>query len=270
MKKLVYLLTLLFCFSGCQKQEVLERIEVTRVSFLNNSQLKSLPTITYENKKYNPLDQITTIYGSNKVQIYDSNSGEKLIDTVLNITGPQEFYIYQPFDIIPPVITDKLPDIPPIDPRNPLKNEPPAPEGYFKLKMAFKPASIFLDQKIDMVILSKTVESPNVEVPIETLHGISSTYNTALFLIKRPELADGSRSQNFSFGFIDPVTGAVMKNTRGDVFRGGPITLPIGTRNIYMYDFEDAETTFSRYFPTALPIDGKYYLLRPTLLWSIE
>jgi len=270
MKKIIYLLAMLFCFAACKKQQVDERMAITRVSFLSKTLLSQNPTIKYGNKNYNILDQIPTTLGDNKVEILDGVSGAVLIDTILNIKGPQDFYIYQPFDIVPPVIVDSLPLHPPVDPRNPLKNEPPAPEGYLKVKIALKTQFILPNQSLDIVVLSTTAASPTVALPVETLHGVKTDYNTTLFQIKRPVLADGSLSTIFSFSLIDPVTGQGAKNKGGTTFTGGTITLPIGQTNLYMFYLDDALFTGRNTlvaFPTS---DGKLYSMRSNLLWSIE
>lgn len=267
MKKIIYLLALLFCFAGCKKQQVDERMVITRISFLNKALLTL--TIRYENKTYNVLDQIPTTYGDNKLAIIDGLSGAVLIDTVLNIKGPQDFYIYQPFDIVPPVIVTSLPDKPPVDPRNPLKNETPAPEGYVKIKVAFQTEFIFPNQSVELIVLSKTAASPDVAVPIQTLHAVGADYNATLQQVKRPVLADGSLSQTFSFSLIDPATGEQIKSGNGNDYKCADLILPLGEKNLFMFYFNDRQNS-SRFAPTSIPVNGLPYIILPNLLWSIE
>lgn len=268
MKKTIYLLILLFSLAGCKKQQVDERMTITRVSFINKTQLESGLTIRFENKNYNTLDQIGTAYGDNKVEILDG-AGKKVIDTVLNIKGPQEFYIYQPFDIVPPVIVTTLPDKPPVDPRNPLKNETPAPAGYVKIKVAFQTQFILPGQDVELIVLSTTAASSDVAVPIASLHHVNVNYNIDMFQIKRPLLSDGTLSQTFSFSLIDPATGERIKTGNGSDYKSAALTLPLGENNLFMFYFKDQQNA-SRFAPTSIPVNGLPYIILPNLLWSIE
>jgi hypothetical protein len=269
MKKIIYLLALLFCIAGCQKQEVNERLAVTRVSFVNKTQLMSSPTLKYDNKAYGLFDKIPSTYGDNKVEIYDGVSGEKLIDTVLNIKGPHDFYVYQPFDIVRPVIVDSLPLHPPVDPRNPLKNETPAPEGYVKIKIALQKHFVLPNQKVELVVLSKTAASPDIAVPIQTLHAVGTDYSTTLLQVKRPVLADGSLSQTFNFSLIDPATGEQIKTGNGNDYKSGDLVIPLGEKNLFMFYFNDRQNA-SRFASTSIPINGLPYVIVPNIVWSIE
>lgn len=269
MKRLIYLLTLLYCFTGCKKQEVTQMIAVTRISFNDDTKLQANPLIRFSNKQYEVGVPIPTGYGDNRFEIYDNTTGQKIIDTVLNITGPQEFYIYQPFDIVTPVIVSALPTTPPIDPRNPLKNETPAPDGYVKIKVAFNSQYVVPNQSAVMLVFSVTATSPTIPVVIDTLRSVSSDYNATLFQFKRPVLADGSLSQNFTFGIIDPGTGMAFLNGAGTMFNGGNITLPVGKNNLYMFNMIDAAAG-SRSASVGISLNGSIYIVKSAVDWSIE
>lgn len=269
MKRIPYLLALLFCLTSCKKEEIKQRTQFVKVQFAN----KTFSSISVKHEgvsnNFSQIPYISSALGENKYEIYNLLTNEKLIDTVLNITGPKVYYVYQPFDIVAPVLISELPAKPPVDPRNPLKNEAAAPEGYVKMKISFQTRFILPNQTVDIVVNSFTAESPTVVVPITTLHGVNTDYNTTMFQVKRPVLADGTLSQSFTFSLIDPSTGELIKNTPGNTYSGGNISLPLGDKNLFMFFFNDVQNA-NRFSAVSVPIDGLYYTIRSNIVWSIE
>ncbi len=268
MKKLIYLLLLSLCFASCKKGEILTvSKDFGRINFYNLTGLSKPPYVVYEGQRVGN-DLISIPYGSQRFTIFKA-SGELLLDTMLSISDSKrrEYVIYQ-LDTLKKV--QLLTERPPVDSNDPLKNEPAALAGYMKIKIANTGAmTVFPYAQIDMVI--NTFDENDVLTPIDTLHGVSATYNAEFFLVKRPlNPRTGELVTEYKFSYIDPVTGGMVKNSVDGVYRDPyPVFLNIQDRNNFLIELYEGDFTGdvdrrAKY----IKIEDHYYDVEAIPMWQ--
>lgn len=264
------MLALVFCITGCKKEKV-GKLDYARLT-INNQSLQEI-SIRHEGVAVQPGIPIISNIGPRRIEVYNSNTNEIILDTLLNVTGNQTYYVYQPFDISVPELITELPTTPPIDPRNPLKDVTAPADGYFKLKVAFQTGFIKPGQLVDIVVMSMTEESPDVEVPVDTLHNVGPNYSVEAFLVKR-HMFYGGLSDTYKFAVIDRISGATLQSSNGETLltTPGTVLLPL-ENNRFVLEIGD-RLAFSQFqWPKAYPIevDGAtvYYNLITRLPWSL-
>lgn len=235
MKRILYLMLLLFCFAGCKKEDAKKRIAATQVSFENKS-LSSI-TLKYNGQEYPVGIKIGTIYGDRRVEIF-SIDGKPLIDTVLNITGKMIYYVYQVDPNIAPVLITELPALPP-GPEDPLENVTPAPEGFMKIKIKHDLAPLGFE-KIDVEVLSNFNSADNYEL-YTTIPNVTTTLSSDFVTIQRP-VREGAMLQNFKFRFINSITKAPALSGNGQAYTTYNATLGRSVYNAYLLGFSFFES----------------------------
>lgn len=266
MKRMSYLLVLLCCFTACKKSEEAEKIRFTTLVFKNEIKPVIGFQIKYNDKMYGESFPVPIKIGERKIEVFNRETGKVMLDTMLNVEGPQTYYVYQIDAAVPPILVTTVPE-PPGEPGNPLNGVPGAPEGFMKIKIAFQPKDIFVNRSMDIVVYSVTAESSGY-VPVDTLYNIGADYNTDFLLIKRPVLYDGKLSNSYKFAFIDALTKEPILNKSGNLYNTGFTTLTEGKKNLYMITFTDVKVTSSRGYLTAIFNNDLHYGLPATLLWQ--
>lgn len=213
MKQILYLLVLLLCFAGCEKQEVTSTLKVARTSFENKTLLQSSLFVMYNGEKFNTLDKVPTTYGDKRFEIIN-REGETIIDTTLTVNGDKAYFIFQNVAAVKPVIVTELP-APPPPPPGPLDGIDPAPEGFMEIKIKHSVTAIFGSETMDIQVLS-TINNADTYDVFTTITGVTSV-NSDLILIRRP-VRDGVGQTKFKFRILDPVTHQPLKANNGDVY----------------------------------------------------
>lgn len=256
MKYILYMLLLGVCIAGCKKQEEKKDVRFTKLQFVSKSDIQF--GIKYDGKMYTELAfPIVVTYGDNKFELYKKSTGEKFLDTTINVTGRETYYILQSD-------TSKKPKLI----KDPIVNEPAALPGYMKIKIANEAQLILPYQKIDVVIYSVTdYES----IPIDTLKGISSDYSKDYFLVKRDILKSGNQERpqiEYEFGFINSVTGRRIMASGGDPFVSGYYQLTVKPFNVFMLRFQEEINLYPDFNYAFMEKNGKYYSIRTEELFS--
>ena len=255
MKNIFYLPFLLLCLLACKKQEVKQRTNFAKLRFISRYPLSF--SLTYDGKVSST--DLNVPYGEAKFEIYDKSTNAKLIDTVLDITGTEIYYIVQPDLTKPPYLI-----------LNPLKDVPSAPEGYMKISLANNTTSGLLPyESVDVVLLSNVSMSGLNYVPLDTLHGVG-TSASEFFLVKK-EIIGTTVQNSYKFGFINPITGARLLSFAGNEYYGVAFGAD-APNNVYLIKLSTS-TVSSTSGPAAnrnraLFISAKYYNVNTTVDWS--
>ncbi|WP_442591279.1 hypothetical protein ACSBL2_08600 [Pedobacter sp. AW31-3R] len=265
MKNILFnFMAVLLLLTACKKTEDTGRVKFARITFANATEYGSNPLVMFGGKKYATDGlPIVTDLGDKRFQVFKA-SGEEVLDTVLNITGSQLYHVYQLDSTIAPVLVTEIPE-PPGEPGNPLNGEAGAPEGFMKIKIAYKPQFIFLEG-IDIVLHSPDKKG-NI-VPIATFTHVNAAYNEDFYVVKRPEIFDGSLSVVYRITYQNSITKEQIINKSGNVYTSDIAeTLPLGKKNLFMIDVTDGKPS-SRWYPGAIFIDEVHYSLIPKVLWQ--
>lgn len=256
MKNIIYLLLLLFCFAGCKKTAQDSQLRFTKVSFKLTGTLGST-MILYEGKKYRSGTDIGLSYGDNQVQILNGETGSVMLDTVLNIIGPDTFEIRKSGNS-----SDKVMLV-----RSPLSGEAAAPYGFMKLKIANHAANALPYPKIDIVVRSFYPVN-GVYTAIDTIKGIGTDYNKQLFLVKRA-LTNGvvvEQFQLYRFSFINSATGEPIKNASGNLFTEITFAPDKNSDSLYMFELIEYNDSFDP--PNSIHQGAEFYDLEVFKSWN--
>lgn len=255
MKKIFYLPLLLFCLVACKKEEVKQREKFAKINFVSKNLLSF--SLTYDGKA--SANDLKIPLGEAKFEVYDRETKAKLIDTVLNITRTETYYIVQPDLTKPPYLII-----------NPLIDVPAAPEGYMKLSLANNTTSGLLPyESVDVVLLSNVSMLGLNYLPLDTLHGVG-TGASEFFLVKK-EIVGTTVQNAYKFGFINPITGARLLSFAGNEYYG--VTFGADAPdNVYLIKLSTS-TVSATSGPAslrnrALFLNAKYYNVNTTVDWS--
>ncbi|WP_293310151.1 hypothetical protein [Pedobacter sp. UBA5917] len=225
----VYLSLVILFISACKKQESYLKDAASYADipvFINNS-------ILGDNlgKKLNgrPVESYGNVFlsGPGKFSFYNKNTGAILLEKEFNLQPKKRdtVYIFQPDSTIAPQLI-----------KNTQLNEPAAPVGYMKLKIA-NLSKIALSnsagvpyRKLDVIIKS-TLTSVVTYLPIDTLIGIGGNLDTAgYYLVKKPIRAGLIQTQ-YKFSFIDHETQMPIQSSNGAVYLSLTLSVPHNPAN---------------------------------------
>lgn len=239
MKQILYLLVLLCCLSACEKSEEAEKIRFSKIEFKNETKLSKLPYILYDGEKKSINVTFAVSFGDRAFKIYKKN-GEKLIDTTLSVTGHQVYYIVQRDTTKQAVLSTTAP--PPETPpgSGPLNGATAAPEGYIKFKMNNAAFSGLPYNKLDVVLnlVTTGVDGKRISTPLANLKNVGIDFNTSFYEVKRGDDA-GQPGKLYSFSFIDPTTGELIRNTKGKIYETGIVTFDKEFFNLFLLEIYD-------------------------------
>lgn len=239
MKQILYLMVLICCFMGCKKIEQAETIRFSRIEFKNETKLSQLPYILYDGKKRSINASFAVAHGDKTFTIYKT-SGEKLIDTTLNVNGHQVYYLIQPDTTKPAILSTTAP--PPVTPpgSGPLNGATAARPGYIKFKMnnaAF--GGLPFDRlNVVMNLMTTGTDGKMISTPLTTLEDIGLDFNTSFYEVKRGD-DRGEPGKLYSFSFINPNTGELIRNARGEIYRTGIVTFDKELFNLFLLEIYD-------------------------------
>lgn len=258
MKKLTYLIFLLLCLAGCKKTEVAAiRVNFAKIIFTNATKLQSTPKIKYDGVTYGVGSVIPTPYGEQQFAFYKIN-GEKILDTTLSVSGPLNYFIYQPDTLKAAVLLTELPPPPP-PPPGPLDDAGPAPDGYLQIKMSQHLKAILGAEKIDIQILAAFNTSGVYEL-WATMPNVTADYNNDFFLLKKP-VRGGRVQTNYKFSFVISDTQQPVRNAAGDIYITTLASLATTEFNAYALNFDYVENAD----PAYIPKDGITYEAYPDI-----
>lgn len=271
----LYLLLVVFCFAGCKKTEVTPKFKFLKVTFIGKG---IIPRIKYENQIYIGDPEVPVKAGDKKFEIYDHATGAKVLDTVLNITGPITYYVYLAPGTTTPVVQTEVPPVPPpveppappVDPNNPLANEPAAPEGFMKIKVANLAQSAFPYPAID-VVFNSLANNPNTGLeeltPAFTIKGVGQDFNSQFQLIQRPVI-DGVPITSFKITFIDPASGELIKSIDGNTVKNGSraTVLKVNEFNNFMINVKESLADPEQ--ANSIKVGDNYFVILPSIAFQ--
>jgi hypothetical protein len=258
MKNILYLFVFVLSFASCTKNEDQANLEFVQVKFRRET---SYPVfVKYDGIKNNlNKDYVAVPLGEQKFEIYNAATGDKVIDTVLNVTGPVTYYVYIPTGATIPILVTELPPPPP-PPAGPLDDVTAAPDGFMKIKMLNASQVVTGNIPIDVEILS-TVNTAGVYDLVATVPGVTATYGNEFFMCPRP-VRGATKQTNFKFRFLRSDTKEPIRTAQGQVFvTAGALTMGVRPLNAFALTINYMETEDM----TGIERDGKKYSLRVTL-----
>lgn len=256
MKNIIYVLLLLFFFAACKKTAQDPQLRFTKVSFKLTGTLGST-IILYEGKKYKTGIDIGLSFGQNQLQFLNEETGNVILDTVLNIIGPDTFEIRRAS-----ISNDKVLLV-----RSPLSGETAAPYGFMKIKIANHASNALPYPKIDVVVRAFYPVN-GMYTAIDTLKGVGADYNKQLFLVKRT-LTDGvvlDQFQLYRFSFINSATGEAIKNASGNLFTEITYAPERNSDNLYVFEIIEYNDSFDP--PNSIHQGAEFYDLEVHKLWN--
>lgn len=259
----LFILILLCSAAACKKTEQAVSVRFAKINFQAAGEL--IYSIGYEKKSYGVGDQIPIPIGKATVGITNFITGAKLLDTVLEVSTAQTYYIYQPDTTKAPVLRTELPPPPP-PPAGPFDGASPAPEGFIKFKITHQLAEIMGTDKLDIEIQSTTNSSNStLYETIYTVPNVSATA-TDFILLQRP-LRNGTPRTNFKFRFLRSDTKEYLKKGSGAIY-ATPILYIYNTdsgENLYILD---AYVSYESGDPNDAEKDGLYYAIEANVMDS--
>lgn len=253
MNKILCLLALLFCFAGCKKGENDTQVRFTKVTVFNKTDRNDL-TIVYEGKQFNFLFPIGVAYGNDRFEILNKKTGEKIMDTVLNIAGADDFQL-----------REVVPGGKPVLVRSPLSGEAAVSGEYMKLKIANHAPNALPYEKMDVVVMS-FYEENGAYLRLDTLKGVGTDYNKELFMVKRSLLAGVANPRaSYRFSFINSATGETVKDAKGRLYTAVYFNPEISRDNLYVFEFIEYADALDP--DRAIERDGQTYDVETQLLW---
>lgn len=239
MKHILYLLALTCCLAACKKSEEVEKIRFSKIEFKNETNLSQAPYILYDGYKKGINASFAVSNGDKVFTIYKKN-GEKLIDTILSVVGHQIYYIIQPDTTKRAVLSTTAP--PPVTPpgSGPLNGATAAPEGYIKFKMNNAAFGGLPFDKLEVVInlVTTGTDGKRISIPLANLKNVGLDFNTDFYEVKRGVDA-GQPGKLYSFSFIDPTTGELIRNTKGKIYETGIVTFDKELFNLFLLEIYD-------------------------------
>jgi len=268
------LLALLFCFAGCKKNEAVEDLAFVKVEFTRKTDY-----VTY--MKYDGIKNdlslrsyIAVPIGDRRFEVHNNTTGEKLIDTVLNITRAVTYYIYQAPGATSPVLQTEVPPVPPViipvDPNNPLENEPAAPEGFMKIKVANMAISAFPYPAMDIVFNSfaNNPETGKEELtPLFTIKDVGHDFNSQFQIIQRPVI-DGIPVTSFKLSFVDPATGELIRSVDGNILKNTSRATGLKVSEFNNFMISIKEVLLNAPQDNAVKGEFEYYVISPSITFQ--
>lgn len=253
MKLLAYLLVLLCCLAACKKIEEVEKIRFTKVTISNKTGRNDL-TIVYEGKHFSFPNDIGVAYGNDRFEVLNKETGEKIMDTVLNIAGADDFQLKE---VVP---SGKLVFV-----RSPLSGEVATSGEYMKFKIANHAPNALPYEKMDVVVMS-FYEENGAYLRLDTLKGVRTDYNKELFKVKRSLLAGIANPRaSYRFSFINTATGETVKDAKGRLYTAVYFNPVISRDNLYVFDFIEYADALDP--DRAIELNGQTYDVETQLLW---
>lgn len=253
MNKILYLLALLFCLAGCKKGENDAQVRFAKVTIFNKTNRNNL-VIVYEGKQFNFLSSIGVVYGNDRFEILNKETGKKVMDTVLNIAGADDFQLRE---VTP---GGKLVFV-----RSPLSGETAVSGEYMKFKIANHAPNALPYEKMDVVVMS-FYEVNGAYLRLDTLKGIGADYNKVLFKVKRSLLEGAANPRaSYRFSFINSATGETIKDAKGRLYTAVYFNPVICRDNLYVFEFIEYADALDP--DSAIELDGQTYDVETQLLW---
>lgn len=254
-----YLSLITLFISACKRQEPYLKDAASYADipvFINNSVLGDKLGTKLNGR---PIESFGNVFlsGPGKFSFYNKNTGNVLLEKEFNLQDKKRdtLYIFQPDSTITPQLL-----------KNTQLNEPAAPAGYMKLKIA-NLSNIALSnsagvpyRKLDVIVKS-TLTSVVTYLPIDTLIGIGKDLDTAgYYLIKKPIRAGLIQTQ-YKFSFLDHETKTPIQSSNGTVYLSLSFSAPHNPANPGKQVYTVYLTDTSRPSAGAAYIlkNGKYY-----------
>lgn len=218
------IILIIISLASCKKQKPYLKDAATYADipvFINNS-------ILDHNLKWKlngiPIEQYNGVFlsGLGKFTFYNKNTGAVLLEKEfeLKLKKRDTIYIFQPDSTVAPQLI-----------KNTQANEPGAPEGYMKVKIAnlskiaLSNSAGVLYPKLDIIVKS-TVTSVLTYVPIDTIVGIGSNLDTASYYLIKKAVRAGATQGNYKFSFIDHETKMPILSSNGAVYTSLTFSAP--------------------------------------------
>lgn len=251
--RILILLGILLCVAACKKSEVIKSLKFTKVTFVNKS-LNQDMQIGSESKYYSFGYDVPAAYGDDRFTIVKTSTKKIILDTILNISGGETFFVNQADTTQRPVIS-----------RSPLSGVSPAPPGYMKIKIANLAAIALPYAKVDIVVLPFYATN-GVYIPLDTLHDVTANYtdNDKLYIVKRQVIGDVVQ-QLYKFSYINPNTGLPLLNNQGAVYTNTSFSATLTKENLFMVSLGNTTTSIKT---TSMLVNGKYYNVSATIALS--
>lgn len=239
MKKIVNmaLLSLLISFISCsEKSDLLEESKsYGKVTFLNNSILGANLGIKYMGEPYANL----AFVGPGTFTFYDTRTGEVLMEKELEVktNDTERWYIFQPDSTIAPQLI-----------RNSQTNDPAAPDGYFKIKIANFSKEALTNSagerypNIDVILMADLIEEGVYDVPYDTILSVGTNLDTASYHTIKKAVRNGIAIDYYKLSFLDHVTKEPILNKGGTLYQslafGSSYSIPVkNLYTVYLMDF---------------------------------